>query len=200
MLHESQGLALGLEPGDHLTCVHARLQDFQSHPAADRMLLLGHEDHAEAAFPDLLDQFVGSNQRAYALTERGIDGPLKARQRGIEERSLLVVDTQQCLDACCRSRSSPHAAWMNSWRASGAAICRAMSKTAASSSLSVAISFPWGEACRTIVRYPVRKTGLESPTSRILFSCERSGMAVTFGRIDFEAKPAAGIGPVAAGS
>ena len=72
MLHESQGLALGLEPGDHLARVHARLEDFQSDPAADRMLLLGHEHHAEPAFTDLLDQFVGPDQRAYALTERGI--------------------------------------------------------------------------------------------------------------------------------
>ncbi len=88
VLHESQGLALGLEAGDHLTRVHARLQDFQSDPAANRVLLLGHEYHAEAAFPDLLDQFVGANQRAYALTERGIDGPLEACDRGIEESCL----------------------------------------------------------------------------------------------------------------
>ena len=39
-----------------ITCagVHARLEDLEGHLAADRLLLLGHEDQAEAAFADLL--------------------------------------------------------------------------------------------------------------------------------------------------
>ena len=36
VVHQRQGLPLGLEPGDHLPGVHARLDDLQGHLAADR--------------------------------------------------------------------------------------------------------------------------------------------------------------------
>ena len=88
VLHESQGLPLGLEAGDHLARVHARLQHFQSDLAADRVLLLGHEYHAEPAFPDLLDQFVGPDQRANALTDRGTRWPLGGSLPGNREKCL----------------------------------------------------------------------------------------------------------------
>ena len=94
VLHQSQRLALRLEAGDHLARVHARLQDFQSDLSANRMLLLGHEYHAEPAFSNLLDQFVGPNQRANALTERGIEGTVNACRRRLEKGALLVVDAQ----------------------------------------------------------------------------------------------------------
>ena len=66
MVHQRQGLPLGLEAGDHLPGVHARLDDLQRHLAADRLLLLGHEDDAHAAFADLLQQLVGADERAGA--------------------------------------------------------------------------------------------------------------------------------------
>ena len=37
VVHQGQGLPLGLEPGDDLARVHARLDDLQRHPAADRL-------------------------------------------------------------------------------------------------------------------------------------------------------------------
>jgi len=49
MIHQGQRLPLRLEPGNHLSRVHAGLDDLQGDLAPDRLLLFGHEDHAEAA-------------------------------------------------------------------------------------------------------------------------------------------------------
>ena len=54
VVHERQRLPLRLEAGHHLARVHARLEDFQGHLAANRLLLFGHEDDAKAALADLL--------------------------------------------------------------------------------------------------------------------------------------------------
>ncbi len=64
MVHHRQRLPLRLEPGDHLLGVHSRLDDLQGHLAPDRLLLLGHEDDAEAAFADLLQELVAADDRA----------------------------------------------------------------------------------------------------------------------------------------
>ncbi len=70
MIHHGQGLALGFEAGDDLVGVHAQLDDLQRHAPADRVLLLGHINHAEAAFSDHLEQRVTANHRAGAFGER----------------------------------------------------------------------------------------------------------------------------------
>ena len=54
VVHHGQGLPLGLEAGDDLAAVHARLDDLDGDLALDGMGLLGHEDGAHAAFADLL--------------------------------------------------------------------------------------------------------------------------------------------------
>ena len=64
MVHHRQGLPLGLEAGDHLPRVHARLDDLERDGPLDRLGLLGHEDDAHAAFADLLQQLVGADDRA----------------------------------------------------------------------------------------------------------------------------------------
>ena len=71
VVHQGQGLALGLEPGDDLLAIHAGLDDLQGHPAADGMLLLGHEDGAHAPFADLLEQLVRTDDRARTLERSG---------------------------------------------------------------------------------------------------------------------------------
>ena len=43
VVHQGQGLALGLEPGEHLAGVHAGLDDLQRHDPLHRLRLLGHE-------------------------------------------------------------------------------------------------------------------------------------------------------------
>jgi hypothetical protein len=70
---EGEGLALGLEAGDDLFDVHAGLEDFQCDLAADGMLLLGHIDRAKAALADLLEELVGSDFVAGALSDGLVD-------------------------------------------------------------------------------------------------------------------------------
>ena len=58
MIHQRQRLPLGLKPGDDTLGVHAQLDDFERHPPAHRFFLLGHINHAAAAFADSLQQLV----------------------------------------------------------------------------------------------------------------------------------------------
>src|SRR5262249_18882385 len=67
VVHQGQGLAFGLEAGDDLPRIHAGLDDLQSYFAANRLLLLGHEDDAEAAFADLLNELVRPDHGAGGL-------------------------------------------------------------------------------------------------------------------------------------
>ncbi len=69
MVHEGQGLALGLEAGDDLAGVHAGLDDLECDLAADRFLLLGHVDGAHAPFADLLEQLVRPDPAAWTLDD-----------------------------------------------------------------------------------------------------------------------------------
>ena len=65
MVHQRQRLPLGLEPGDDLRRVHARLDDLQRHAAAERVGLLGQPDLAHAAFADPLEQTVRTESQAW---------------------------------------------------------------------------------------------------------------------------------------
>ena len=67
MVHHCQGLPFGLEAGDDLSGVHAWLDDFQSDLAANRRMLLGHEDDAKAALAELLQQLVRADDRTRAF-------------------------------------------------------------------------------------------------------------------------------------
>ncbi len=58
VVHDGQGLAFGLEPGDDLSGIHAGLDDLEGDLAPDRVLLLGHEDRAHAPLADFLEQLV----------------------------------------------------------------------------------------------------------------------------------------------
>ena len=71
VVHQRQGLPLGLEAGEDLAAVHAGLDDLQRHLAADRLFLLGHVDAAHAAFAEQFQQLVGANDGA-GLS--GVDG------------------------------------------------------------------------------------------------------------------------------
>ena len=79
VVHQGQRLPLGLEAGDHLLGVHAQLDDLQRHLAADRLLLLGHVDDAQAALADLLQQLVGADHRARFFRDGWTKGSLQAR-------------------------------------------------------------------------------------------------------------------------
>ncbi len=80
MIHHRQRLPLGLEPGDDLLGVHAQLDDLERHAAAHRFGLLGHIDHAAAAFAHALQQFVAPNRLAHRFILRF--NPTVNRHRG----------------------------------------------------------------------------------------------------------------------
>ena len=104
MVHEGQGLALGLEPGDDLLGVHAQLDDLEGHPAADRLGLLGHIDHPAAALADLFQQLVVADAVAGFLGDgQGFGGHSdggagRRRDRFRHEVLGLFVGLEQRLD------------------------------------------------------------------------------------------------------
>jgi hypothetical protein len=53
MIHQSQRLALGFEAHDDLAGVHAGLDQLESHPPCDRLLLFRQPHLPHAAFADL---------------------------------------------------------------------------------------------------------------------------------------------------
>ena len=68
MIHHRQGLPFRLETCNHLPRIHTRLDDLQRHTALNRLLLLGHVDHAHAAFADLLQQLERADLRTGCLS------------------------------------------------------------------------------------------------------------------------------------
>ena len=58
-------------------------------------LLLGHVDHAHAAFADLLGELVGADVPPRPFADRGIDSGSHLVGHGIEEAVILVVHAQQ---------------------------------------------------------------------------------------------------------
>ena len=97
MVHQRQRLPLGLEAGDHLPRVHARLDDLERDRPLDRLGLLGHEDDAHAAFADLLQQLVRADDRAGALGDGRlmVDGGIAANGRLLQEAARLGMRAEQ---------------------------------------------------------------------------------------------------------
>ena len=100
VVHQGQGLTLGLKPGDNRAGVHARLDDLQGDLAADGFPLLGHVHDAEAAFADLLQQLVAADGGAGAFGQRGqVEGG-----GGLLEKLLgFRIGFQQFSDLCSES-------------------------------------------------------------------------------------------------
>ena len=99
VVHQGQGLALGLEPGDDLAGVHAGLMILRATLRRTGCSLLGHPDLAHAPLADLLQQLVGADDGAGAFARSGL-----ARRaavgggRGLEEPARPEVGLQQGLD------------------------------------------------------------------------------------------------------
>jgi hypothetical protein len=70
VLHQRQCLPLGFKPRDHALRVHSRLDDFQSDPPPDRLLLFRHVNHATSALTYLLEQLVMANAVARFFSRR----------------------------------------------------------------------------------------------------------------------------------
>ena len=76
MVHHRQRLPLRLEARDDLLGVHAQLDDLERDAPAHRLPLLGHVDHAAAAFADFLQQLVAADhcaERFLGWARRGDD-------------------------------------------------------------------------------------------------------------------------------
>ena len=95
MIHQGQGLALGLKAGHDLARVHAGLDDLESNFSPNGLLLLGHEDDAEAAFAYLLQELVRANHGTRGFRAWRIDGRTAGDRRCFQEAPLLFVDTKQ---------------------------------------------------------------------------------------------------------
>ena len=91
VVHQRQGLALGLEAGDDLLGVHAGLDDLQGHLAADGLRLLGHVDDAHAPLADLLQQLVGADDRAGPLGRGGASSTVASAEAGDFEEARLLA-------------------------------------------------------------------------------------------------------------
>jgi len=99
MIHDRQGLSFGLETGDDLPGVHARLEDFEGDLAADGLGLLGHEDDAKTALADLLQELVRPDDCAGALGDRRIDrgdrGCGRAGNRRLHEAVRIIMGFEE---------------------------------------------------------------------------------------------------------
>ena len=91
MVHQGEGLPLGLEPREDLARVHARLDELEGDAALDRLGLLGDPDGAHAAFADLLQQLVAADFLAGALGCRLFDRGDRSRGDFDRAAGLLVV-------------------------------------------------------------------------------------------------------------
>ena len=86
------------------TClrVHAQLDDLERDAAAHRFLLLGHVDHAAAAFADFLQQLVTANAVAGFFRDwnshKGGSAKVDTRGRCYQKIVSLFVGSQQCLN------------------------------------------------------------------------------------------------------
>ena len=98
VVHHGQGLALGLETGDHLAGVHARLDDFECHVAADGLALLGHVDHAHAALGDFLQDFVAADDRARLFRGRVEEGRVDLHDGRFQEAADFTLRGEHPLD------------------------------------------------------------------------------------------------------
>jgi hypothetical protein len=92
MIHERQGLTLGLEPGDYLTRIHARLDDFERHHAVDGLPLLGHEDDAKAALADWFHESVRADQGTSPFASKLVTLILETVGWQFQKTWILFVD------------------------------------------------------------------------------------------------------------
>ena len=124
VVHQRQRLPLGLEPGNHLPRIHARLDDLERDAAADRRLLVGHVDDAHAPFADLLQQLVRTDERAGALGQRLLSGRQIDRGAELGGRLLqkavgIVVGLEQGFDPHAKAASPPRPRSRNAARSAG---------------------------------------------------------------------------------
>jgi hypothetical protein len=71
VIHESQGLAFGFKAAHHFSSVHTGFDQLDSHPASDRLLLLGKPDLSHATLPYYFEKMIGTdNSAGHRFTRR----------------------------------------------------------------------------------------------------------------------------------
>ncbi len=68
MVHQGQGLPLGLEARQHVPGVHSGFDKLERDAAAYRFLLLREPNLAHAAFPNFLEKAIAANHRTGSFT------------------------------------------------------------------------------------------------------------------------------------
>jgi hypothetical protein len=91
MVHEREGLTLGLESGDHGPGVHPQFNNLKRNPAAHGLLLLREVNHSAAALPDLFQKPVATQFIAGALASNRA----KRRWGHLEKVTNLIMDLQK---------------------------------------------------------------------------------------------------------
>jgi hypothetical protein len=96
VIHHRERLPLLLEARDHFLRIHSHLDDLERYASAHRVFLVGHPHHPEAAFTDLLAQFVRADHFAGVLwlQPRKLSLDLGRKRRSFEKRVLAVIGEQ----------------------------------------------------------------------------------------------------------
>ena len=158
-------------------------------------MLLGHEDHTEAAFANQLEQFVGADLRPRPFADRRIENGSNLFGRGLEKAVFLVVHAQQGL------QPRPE-----TWR-SRTGLIEIQSPSLRISDLSSHMENRGFVGLRGIHEAPLEPAARCRPmsqcekgwpsTQRIIdWATRKSELVFTCGTVDFQAKPASGISPV----
>ncbi len=92
MVHQGQGLSLGLEPGNYLVGIQTGPDDLQGHSSPDGALLLGHVHNAHASFADLSQELVGADVRGRDSGERLSGRDIRGARSSAEGCGRLLVE------------------------------------------------------------------------------------------------------------
>jgi hypothetical protein len=98
VVHQGQGLPLRLEAGDHLSGVHAGLDELDSHEPLDRLGLLRQPDRAHAALAELFEQLVRPDHRAGTLGRGLVDRHRERQGQGFQEPAGVLMLGEQPFD------------------------------------------------------------------------------------------------------
>src|SRR5262249_31491701 len=106
MVHERQRLTLGLETGNHGTAIHAGLDNLQSNPAPDRLLLLGDKNKSHAPFANLFHELIGADDPADVFGNETSDSGGRLEIPLTQEGSGLLMGLEQRFDLKSQRRFS----------------------------------------------------------------------------------------------
>ncbi len=102
VVHQGQRLPFGLEAGDNLFRVHAGLDQLDGDEALDRLGLLRHPDAAHAAFADLLQKLIRTDDSPNWLGDRQVNSDDLILDRGFEKTARHRMRGKHFLDLAAK--------------------------------------------------------------------------------------------------